>query len=230
MAGSLFVVATPIGNLEDVTFRAVRVLHEVDLIASEDTRHTKILLDRYQIGTPLTAYHKFNIRAKTRQLVNELLAGKMIALVSDAGTPGISDPGYELIRAAVEQGIRVEVIPGPSALVTALVASGLPTDRFVFEGFLPKKPGKKRKALAALKDEGRTIIIYESPFRLLKTLAEIEAVFGERQIAVCRELTKRFEEIIRGGAGEVGAKLKDQRVRGEIVLVISGQDAQRERS
>ena len=230
MAGTLFVVATPIGNLEDITFRAVRILNEVDLIASEDTRHTKILLDRYTIGTPLTSYHKFNIRAKTHQLVQQLQLGKDLALVSDAGTPGISDPGQELIAAAVGQGIRVESVPGASAVIAALSVAGLPTDRFVFEGFLPKKPGKKRKLLASLKDEERTIIIYESPFRLLKTLAEVAKIMGERQVAVCRELTKRFEEIIRGGAGEVLEKLQGKEVRGEIVLVISGQAAQRERS
>jgi 16S rRNA (cytidine1402-2'-O)-methyltransferase len=230
MAGTLFVVATPIGNLEDITFRAVRILHEAGLIAAEDTRHTKILLDRYTITTPLTSYHKFNIRSKTTQLIHELQMGKNLALVSDAGTPGISDPGYELIAAAIKQGIKVEGIPGPSAAIMALSVSGLPTDRFIFEGFLPKKPGKKRKAIAALKDEERTAIIYESPFRLLKTLVEIQNILGERPVAVCREMTKRFEEIIRGSAGEVIEKLKDQKVRGEIVVVISGQDAQRERS
>lgn len=230
MAGTLFVVATPIGNLEDITFRAIRILHEVDLIASEDTRHTKILLDRYTITTPLTSYHKYNIRSKTGQLIHELQMGKNLALVSDAGTPGISDPGYELIAAAVKQGIKVEGIPGPSAVIAALSVSGLPTDRFVFEGFLPKKPGKKRRALEALKDEARTVIIYESPFRLLKTLSEIKNILGGRPLAVCREMTKRFEEIIRGSAGEVIERLKDQKVRGEIVLVISGQEAQRERS
>ncbi len=230
MAGALFVVATPIGNLEDVTFRAIRILNEVDLIASEDTRHTKILLDRYTISTPLTSYHKFNIKAKTQQLVHELQMGKNLALVSDAGTPGISDPGYELIAAAVEQGIRVESIPGPSAVITALSVSGLPTERFIFEGFLPKKPGKRRKALEALKEDERTVIIYESPFRLVKTLVDIRNIFGERPLAVCREMTKRFEEIMRGSAGEVLDKIKDQKVRGVIVLVISGQDAQRERS
>ena len=230
MAGTLYVVATPIGNLEDITFRAVRTLNEVDLIASEDTRHTRILLERYTIATPMTSYHKFNIRGKTAQLIHELLLGKNLALVSDAGTPGISDPGYELVAAAVKQGIKVESIPGASAVIAALSVSGLPTERFVFEGFLPKKPGKKRKALEALKDEARTVIIYESPFRLLKTLAEVGAVFGERPLAVCREMTKRFEEIVRGSAQEVLAKIKDQKVRGEIVLVISGQDAQRERS
>lgn len=230
MAGTLFVVATPIGNLEDITFRAVRILNEVDLIASEDTRHTKILLDRYTIGTPLTSYHKFNIRAKTGHLVQELRLGKDLALVSDAGTPGISDPGYELIAAAIAGGARVESLPGPSAAIAALSVSGLPADEFTFVGFLPKKPGKKRKALEALKEEGRTVIIYESPFRLVKTLVDIKNIFGERPVAVCREMTKRFEEIMRGSAGEVLEKIKDQKVRGEIVLVISGQDAQRERS
>jgi len=230
MAGTLYVVATPIGNLEDITFRAVRTLNEVDLIASEDTRHTKILLDRYTIATPMTSYHKFNIRSKTAHLIHELQLGKNLALVSDAGTPGISDPGYELVAEAVKQGIKVESIPGPSAVITALSVSGLPTDRFIFEGFLPKKPGKKRKALEALKDEERTVIIYESPFRLVKTLAEIKNIFGERPLAVCREMTKRFEEIMRGSAGDALEKIKDQKVRGEIVLVISGQDAQRERS
>lgn len=229
MAGTLFVVATPIGNLEDITFRAVRILGEVDLIAAEDTRHTKILLDKYSIHTPYTSYHKFNIKEKTTSLVETLKNGKNMALVSDAGMPGISDPGYELIKEALEEGIRVEPIPGASAVVTALAVSGLPTDRFVFEGFLPKKPGKKRKALEKLKNEERTIVIYESPFRLVKTLEEIFAIMGEREVAVCRELTKKFEEIIRGKAGDVLAKLKGAKVRGEIVLVISGQISQRER-
>jgi 16S rRNA (cytidine1402-2'-O)-methyltransferase len=230
MAGTLYVVATPIGNLEDITFRAIRTLNEVDLIASEDTRHTKILLDRYTIATRMTSYHKFNIRGKTTQLIHELQMGRNLALVSDAGTPGISDPGYELVAEAVKQGIKVESIPGPSAVITALSVSGLPTDRFIFEGFLPKKPGKKRKVLEALKDEERTVIIYESPFRLVKTLVDIKNIFGERPLAVCREMTKKFEEIMRGSAGEVLEKIKDQKVRGEIVLVISGQEAQRERS
>ncbi|MDD5593471.1 MAG: 16S rRNA (cytidine(1402)-2'-O)-methyltransferase [Candidatus Margulisbacteria bacterium] len=229
MAGTLFVVATPIGNLEDITFRAVRILHEVDLIASEDTRHTKILLARYSINTPLTSYHKFNVRTKTDQLINEIQLGKNLALVSDAGTPGISDPGEVLIREAASRGIKVEAIPGASAVIAALSVAGLPTDRFVFEGFLPKKPGKKRKALEKLKTEERTVIIYESPFRIVKTLQDVLAVMGDRPVAVCREMTKRFEEIIRGRVGEVIEKLKDQKIRGEIVLVISGQEAQRER-
>ena len=226
---NLFIVATPIGNLEDITFRAVRILSEVDLIAAEDTRHTRILLSKYNINTPLTSYHKFNIRAKTPYIISIIREGKNLALVSDSGMPGISDPGYELIKAAIDAGIKVEPIPGASAAVTALAVSGLPTDRFIFEGFLPRKPGKKKKILGSLRNEARSIIIYESPYRLMKTLEEIKEVFGERQIAVCRELTKKFEEIVRGKAGEVLEKLRDSRVRGEIVLVISGQAAQRER-
>ena len=229
MTGTLFIVATPIGNLEDITFRAIRILSEVDLIAAEDTRHTKILLTKYQINTPMTSYHKFNIKAKTQYLTNLLKQGQNIALVSDSGMPGVSDPGHEVIRESVGQNIRVEVIPGPSAAITALVVSGLPTDRFVCEGFLPKKPGKKVKKLKELKSKARTIIIYESPFRLVKTLEDVRQVMGDRQVAICRELTKKFEEIIRGKAGDVLDKIKGSRIRGEVVLVISGQAAQRER-
>ena len=231
MTGTLFVVATPIGNLEDITFRAVRILSEADLIAAEDTRQTKILLSRYQINTPLTSYHKFNIKAKTQHLIDLLKQGQSLALVSDSGMPGISDPGYELIRGSADQGIRIEPIPGPSAAITALAVSGLPTDRFAFEGFLPKKPGKKRKALEGLKTEERTIIIYESPYRLVKTLEDIQKVLGDKQVAVCRELTKKFEEIVRGKVEEVIERFKKQAPRGEIVVVVEGssQAAQRER-
>jgi len=228
MPGTLFVVATPIGNLEDITFRAVRILAEVDLIAAEDTRHSKILLMKYRINTPLTSYHKFNIKGKTPYLIEQLQLGKNIALISDSGMPGVSDPGEQIIRAAVDQNIRVEVIPGPSASLAALAVSGLPTDRFVFEGFLPKKPGKKRKALERLKAETATILIYESPFRVLKTVQEIHDIMGDRQVAVCRELTKKFEEVIRGTAGEVAEKLQAKKVKGEIVIVVSGQVTQRE--
>jgi 16S rRNA (cytidine1402-2'-O)-methyltransferase len=220
--GTLFIVATPIGNLEDITFRAVRILSEADLIAAEDTRKTKILLSRYNINTPLTSYHKFNIKAKTSHLIDLLSQGKNIALVSDAGMPGISDPGYELIRASVDRGIRVEPVPGPSAAITALAVSGLPTDRFTFIGFLPKKPGRKKKMLDGLKKEIGTIIIYESPYRLTKTLDDIRKILGDRRIAVCRELTKKFEEIIRGKAGEVLDKLKDRKVKGEVVVAVEG--------
>ncbi|OGC25251.1 16S rRNA (cytidine(1402)-2'-O)-methyltransferase [candidate division WOR-1 bacterium RIFOXYB2_FULL_42_35] len=229
--GTLFVVATPIGNLEDITFRAVRTLAEVDLITAEDTRQTKKLLIKYNLNTPMTAYHKFNIKAKTDYIVDLLSQGKNIALVSDSGTPTISDPGYELISGAVAQGHRVEVIPGPCAAITALVGSGLATDKFVFEGFLPKKPGKKNKRLTALKDEQGSVIIYESPYRVVKTLNSIKEIFGERQVAVCRELTKKFEEVIRGKLGEVLEKLKDRTIKGEIVVVVEGseQATQRER-
>jgi len=220
--GTLFVVATPIGNLEDITFRAVRILSEVDLIAAEDTRKTKILLTRYNINTPLTSYHKFNIKAKTSHLIDLLSQGKSIALVSDAGMPGVSDPGHEIIRGSVDQNIRVEVIPGPSAAISALVASGLPTDRFTFIGFLPKKPGRKKKMLQGLKDETGTIIIYESPYRLVRTITDIKEFLGDRRIAVCRELTKKFEEIIRGKAGEVLEGLQKRSVKGEIVVVVEG--------
>jgi 16S rRNA (cytidine1402-2'-O)-methyltransferase len=225
----LFIVATPIGNLEDITLRAIRILSEVDLIAAEDTRQTKILLRKYDINTPLTSYHKFNIKSKTSRLIELLRQGQNIALVSDSGTPTISDPGYELVNSAIKAGINVEPIPGPSAVVSALVVSGLPTDSFIFEGFLPKKPGKKKKVLESLKEQARTIIIYESPYRLIKTLINIRDIFGDREVAVCREMTKKFEEIIRGKAGDVLERLADKKIRGEIVLVISGQVTQRER-
>jgi len=218
----LYVVATPIGNLEDITLRALRILKEVNIIAAEDTRQTKILLNKYEITTPMTSYHKFNIRGKTQHLIDQLNNGKTIALVTDSGLPAVSDPGYELISSAVVQGVRVEVIPGPSASLAALVGSGLPTEKFVFEGFLPKKPGKKRKVLEGLKELPHTIIIYESPFRVLKTLDEVQKILGEREVAVCRELTKKFEEIIRGKVGEVIEKLKDRVIKGEVVLVVAG--------
>ncbi|MFA5034592.1 MAG: 16S rRNA (cytidine(1402)-2'-O)-methyltransferase [Candidatus Margulisiibacteriota bacterium] len=223
MAGTLYVVATPIGNLEDLTFRAKRILSEVSLIAAEDTRQSKILLNHYEIKTPLTSYHKFNIMSKAEYLLGKLELGADLALVTDSGTPCISDPGYELVRAAAARGISVVPIPGASAVITALSAAGLPTDRFAFEGFLPKRPGKKRKLLEALKSEARTIIIYESPFRLLKTLQEIVDSMGDRQVAVCRELTKKFEEIKRGKASEVLAHFQAKAIKGEIVIVVEAE-------
>jgi 16S rRNA (cytidine1402-2'-O)-methyltransferase len=222
LRASLFVVATPIGNLEDITFRAVRILSEADLIAAEDTRKTKILLNRYNINTPMTSYHKFNIKSKTARLIDLLKQGQKIALVSDAGMPGVSDPGYELIRESVNQNIRVEPVPGPSAAITALAVSGLPTEKFVFEGFLPKKPGKKAKKLKELKKEKGSIIIYESPYRLVRTLEDIQGIMGERRVAVCRELTKKFEEIVRGKAGDVIEKFKKKKPKGEVVVVVEG--------
>ena len=218
----LFVVATPIGNLEDITRRALRILSEVDLIAAEDTRHTKKLLDHYQISTPQTSYHKFNIRAKTGYLIKLLKAGKKIALVSDSGMPGISDPGYELIRESLDQDIRVTPIPGPSAVITALAVSGLPTDKFIFLGFLPKKPGKRRKALKDLKDFTGSIILYESPFRIVKCLEDIHSALGDRPVAVARELTKIYEEVIRGKASQLIERFKNRSPKGEMVVIIGG--------
>jgi len=216
------VVATPIGNLEDVTRRALRILSEVDLIAAEDTRQTRKLLDYYQISTPQTSYHKFNIQAKTNYLIKLLKEGQKIALVSDAGMPGISDPGYELVRESVNQGIRVTGIPGPSALITALAISGLPTGKFIFLGFLPKKPGKRRKALKELIDFEGTIVLYESPYRLVKCLQDILATLGDRKVAVARELTKVYEEVVRGKASEVLEKFDKKAPKGEVVVLIEG--------
>ncbi|MBI5701441.1 16S rRNA (cytidine(1402)-2'-O)-methyltransferase [Candidatus Saganbacteria bacterium] len=220
--GTLYIVATPIGNLEDITFRAVRLLSEVDLIAAEDTRKTKILLDRYNINKPLTSYHKFNIRTKTSHIIGLLNEGKNIALVSDAGSPGISDPGFELIRESVNQGINVVPIPGPSAVITALSVSGLNTDKFIFLGFLPRKPGKQRKIFTGLINFDGTIIIYESPFRAVKTLKEILNIFGDRNVVVARELTKKFEEVVRGKISHVLGHFTAKDVRGEVTVLIEG--------
>lgn len=221
-AGALFVCGTPIGNLEDITFRAVRILQEADLIAAEDTRRTKILLDRYQINTPLTSYHKFNIKAKTGHLIELLRSGKRLALVSDSGMPGISDPGYEIIKEALEKGIEVVPVPGPTALISALAISGLPTDNFLFLGFLPKKPGKRRKILQGLTGLSSTLIIYESPYRIVKCLEDVKEVLGDRQVAVGRELTKKFEEVLRGKVSELLEDLKQNPRKGEMVLLVEG--------
>ncbi|MBI2620413.1 MAG: 16S rRNA (cytidine(1402)-2'-O)-methyltransferase [Ignavibacteriales bacterium] len=221
MIGSLYIVSTPIGNLEDITHRAVKVLSSVDLIAAEDTRTTKILLDHYGVTKPMTSYFARNERQRTPQLIAELLAGKSIALVSDAGTPGISDPAHRIVIAAIERSVPVIPIPGPSAFVSALIVSGLRTDRFVFEGFLPVKKGRKTR-LGILKSEPRTIILYESPHRMLKTLNEVFEVFGERQVVVARELTKKFEEIVRGPLSAILRNLSAKPTRGEYVLIIQG--------
>jgi len=220
--GTLFVCATPIGNLEDLTFRAKRILQEVDLICAEDTRQTRKLLDHYKIDTPQTSYHKFNIRAKTGYLISILKEGKSLALVSDAGVPGISDPGYEVINEAIAQGINVVAIPGASALVSALSVSGLSTENFMFLGFLPKKPGKRRKALKDLTDAQATLIIYESPHRMLKCLKDVEAVLGDRNIVVARELTKKFEEVLRGKVSKIIIEWENSPRKGEMVLLIEG--------
>ena len=216
----LYIVSTPIGNLKDITLRALETLKSVDLIAAEDTRHTKILLDAYEIHKPLTSFFEHNQDRKTEQIIGLLKSGKNIALVSDAGTPGISDPGYPLIRRAREEDIKMEVIPGVSALITALTASGLPAHGFIFEGFLPPKSGARRKKLETFKAEERTVIFYESPHRLLKTLKDIVEVLDNPAIVCARELTKKFEEIKKGPAAEMLAHFTRHAPRGEFVLLI----------
>ena len=195
MAGILYLVATPIGNLEDMTFRAVRTLSEVDLIAAEDTRNSIKLLNHFEIKTPMTSYHEFNKYDKAKVLVDKLLTGTNIAVITDAGTPGISDPGEELVRQALAAGVTVTAVPGACACITALISSGLPTRRFAFEAFLPQDKKEKAEVLAELKDETRTMVIYEAPHRLQKTLAELFDTLGDRRITLCRELTKRHETI-----------------------------------
>jgi 16S rRNA (cytidine1402-2'-O)-methyltransferase len=219
--GTLYLVSTPIGNLEDITYRAVKVLSSVDLIAAEDTRKTKILLDHYHIDKLLLSYYSYNEKVRAPQLIEKLLAGDSIALVSDAGTPGISDPAYHIVRQALENGIFIIPVPGPTAFISALIASGLPTDRFVFEGFLPQKKGRATK-LELLKSETRTIILYESPHRILKTINDLLVRFGNRHIVVARELTKKFEEIVRGPIDAVLAELNKKAPRGEYVLIVEG--------
>ncbi|NNF57061.1 MAG: 16S rRNA (cytidine(1402)-2'-O)-methyltransferase [Rhodothermaceae bacterium] len=219
----LTLVPTPIGNLEDLTFRALRVLKEADLVACEDTRTTGVLFQHYGIETPRTSFHAHNEHSKTKHLVERMQAGERLALVSDAGTPGISDPGFLLVREALAAGIEVEALPGATAFVPALVASGLPCDRFVYEGFLPQKKGRQTR-LTALVEEPRTIVLYESPHRLVKLLGELAKHLGpKRPAAVGRELTKKFEEVRRGTLAEVQAWYAAQpRVRGEIVVVVGG--------
>ena len=217
----LYVVATPIGNLEDITYRAVRVLGEADLIACEDTRQTRKLLDHYGIQKPTISYHEHNELDRSEELVDRLRAGVVIALVSDAGMPLVSDPGYRLVHAAIEAGIPVQPIPGPSAALAAISASGLPTDRFYFGGFLPSKPGQRQHALDDLAGEHATLIFYEAPHRILEALDAIEAVLGPRPVVVAREITKLHEEFLRGTVSEVRAQLTErERIRGEFVLLI----------
>lgn len=218
---TLYLVSTPIGNLEDITLRALRVLKEASLIAAEDTRQTRKLLGRYEITTPCISYHEHSGEDKVAQLLAALASGD-VALVSDAGTPGISDPGYDLVRTCLAQGVAVVPVPGPSAPVAALVASGLPTDRYLFIGFLPRKGSERRAALADLAGLTATIVAFEAPHRLLATLADLRAVLGDRQVAVARELTKLHEELVRGTASEALARFERERPRGEITLVIAG--------
>ena len=215
----LFIVSTPIGNLKDITLRALETLKSVDLIAAEDTRHTRILLDAYQISKPLTSFFEHNEGRKVGQLIAMLKTGKNIALVSDAGTPGICDPGYVLMRQAREEGVAVEVIPGVTALVTALSASGLPSHSFMFEGFLPVKTAARRKKLEGFKGREGTVIFYESPHRVLKTLKDIAQVLENPVIVCCRELTKKFEEVKKGTAEELSAHFSRNAPRGEFVIL-----------
>ena len=220
--GTLYLVATPIGNLEDLTQRALRVLREVDLIAAEDTRQTRKLLDHYQIDTPLISYHEHNKLKRLERLRQALEKGD-VALVSDAGTPGLSDPGYLLVRYALDAGCQVSPIPGPSAPIAALVASGLPTDSFVFLGYLPRRQIERRRLMEEMSQERRTMLAFEVPHRLLKSLEDMEATFGAgRPIVVCRELTKVHEEILRGTLSEIREHFKEIAPRGEFTLVIGG--------
>lgn len=222
MAGTLYLCATPIGNLEDITLRVLRTLKEVDLIAAEDTRNSIKLLNHFEIKTPMTSYHEYNKIEKAYKLAEELHAGKNIALITDAGTPGISDPGEELVRICYEEGIVVTSLPGPAACVTALTMSGLPTRRFAFEAFLPKDKKERGQVLEELKDETRTIIIYEAPHHLIRTLEELQAALGDRRITLCRELTKRYENATRTTLSNVLEYFKDNEPRGEYVLVLEG--------
>ena len=222
MTGVLYVVATPIGNLEDITLRAVRILKEVELIAAEDTRHTQILLNHYDIHTALTSYHEHNERTKAQELVERLLRGENVALLCDAGTPAISDPGYRLVIEATRAGIRVVPLPGASAVAAVLSASGLPTDRFVFEGFLPAKKQERKAKLQALRNESRTLVFYEAPHRLMESLQDLKQVLGDREIVVAREISKVHEEFLRGTLSKIIAQLAEQTVKGEITLVVHG--------
>lgn len=223
--GLLYIVPTPVGNLEDMTMRAVRVLKEADLILAEDTRTSGILLKHFGISNKLMSHHKFNEHGTSASVVERLMAGQTVALISDAGTPGISDPGFFLVREAVSAGVTVQCLPGATAFVPALVSSGLPCDRFCFEGFLPQKKGRATR-LEALKDEPRTMVFYESPYRVLKTLRQFAEYFGDdRHVSVCREISKIHEESVRGTLAEVIAHFTDTEPRGEFVIIVEGRKA-----
>lgn len=222
MAGKLYLCATPIGNLEDITYRVVRTLNEVDLIGAEDTRNSIKLLNHFDIKTPMTTYHEFNKYDKAKQLVEMMKEGKNIAIITDAGTPGISDPGEEVVRQCFEAGIQVTSLPGPAACITALTMSGQKTRRFCFEAFLPKDKKEKVAVLEELKNETRTIIIYEAPHRLARTLKELRETLGNRQLTLCRELTKKYEEADKTTIDQAIEKYNEKEPRGEYVLVIEG--------
>lgn len=220
--GKLYIVPTPIGNLEDITLRAIRILKEADLILAEDTRTSAVLLRHYEISTRLASHHKFNEHKTVERIANQILGGENVALISDAGTPSISDPGYLLTRTCLDLGVEVECLPGATAFVPALVNSGLPSDKFCFEGFLPQKKGRQKR-LKELLTESRTMVFYESPFRLVKTLEQFGEFFGpERKVSVSRELSKIFEENVRGTVAEVLAHFNSKTVKGEIVIVLEG--------
>ncbi len=222
--GKLYIVPTPIGNLEDMTFRAVRILKEVDFILAEDTRNTGFLLKHYEINSKMYSHHKFNEHKTSESIVNRIATGETCALVSDAGTPAISDPGYLLVKTAIENNIEVECLPGATAFVPALVNSGLTNDRFCFEGFLPQKKGRQKR-LEALKEESRTMIFYESPFRLVKTLEQFKDTFGEDRLAsVSRELTKMHEENVHGSLNDITEHFKQKNIKGEIVIIVAGEE------
>ena len=224
MPGTLYLCATPIGNLEDITFRVLETLKNVDVIAAEDTRNSIKLLNRFEIKTPMTSYHEFNKYDKGRQLIEQLLEGKNIAVITDAGMPGISDPGEELVKMAYEAGVPVTVLPGACACVTALTLSGLSTRRFCFEAFLPTDKKERKEVLEELKTETRTIVLYEAPHRLVKTLAELKESLGDRRLTICRELTKKHEEAFRTTFSEALAFYEENEPKGECVLVIEGAD------
>lgn len=222
--GKLYVVPTPVGNMEDMTFRAIRILKEADLILAEDTRTSGILLKHYEIKNAMQSHHKFNEHQTVESIVNRIKGGQTVALISDAGTPGISDPGFLVVRECVRNGIEVQCLPGATAFVPALVSSGLPDERFCFEGFLPQKKGRMTR-LNALKEETRTMIFYESPYRLLKTLTQFAEIFGaDRPVSVCREISKIHEESIRGTLQEVIAHFTETEPRGEIVIILGGKE------
>ncbi len=224
MAGIIYLVATPIGNLQDITLRALDILKNVDVIAAEDTRHTLRLLNHFDIKKPLVSYHEHNKKESGEKIIKEVLEGKNFALVTDAGTPGISDPGEALVKLAIENGVEIYLIPGATALVYGLVVSGLPTARFVFEGFLPTDNKGKRERFNEIKDEEKTIIFYEAPHKLIRTLNDLYENFGDRSIALCRELTKRYEEISRCKLSEAIAIYKDKKPLGEYVIIMEGKD------
>lgn len=229
MAGKLYLCATPIGNLEDITFRVLRILKEVDLIAAEDTRHSIKLLNHFEIKTPMTSYHEYNKVDKAKYLVNEILSGKNVAIITDAGTPGISDPGEELVRQCIDAGIEVSSIPGPAACITALTMSGQPTRRFAFEAFLPADKKERAMVLDELREETRTIIIYEAPHHLLKTLKELYEVLGDRSITLCKELTKLHENAEKTNLASLIEKYEITEPKGEHVLVIAGKTFEEKR-